>query len=357
MNNVIPFDPKELEPVKFNPPPVPGMAPTPVFNSPISRRENFLRLTNGEGAMWMPHTKEFMIFNPACIPDCWARGMVNRPGPMPSFDEFGGKDMFGVEWEFHRDVMGSMVRPGKPHVPDIEHWEDYVTFPDIETWDWEGSKADAEALNDGDSIVKVVFFTGLFERLISFVDTTNALISLVDEDSKVAVHRLFDRLCDLYDKIFAKLKPMFKADIVWFHDDWGSQRAPFFSLDTVNEMIMPYLKRCVDSAHKHGLVFEFHCCGQVEILVPAMIEAGIDMWNGQPMNDKKKILQMYGDKLICDSCPDALPPGASVEEIKANIRKYLEEYDGLRTHCRMNYGSPAEEYECLYEESRKFYSK
>ena len=351
----VPFDPKELEPIGFNPPPMPGMAPTPIFNSPISLKENFWRLTRGDNPLWMPHTKEFMIYTPSCIPDCWARGAVSKPGPPIPSEQYGGKDMFGIEWEYEESVRGSMVRPGSPFVPDLEHWEDYISFPDIAEWDWTGAAAEEAALRNDGSIVKVVFFTGLFERLLSFVGTTEALVAMIDEDAKPAIHRLFNRLCLLYDTIFAKIKQYFEANVIWFHDDWGSQRAPFFSPNTVNEMIIPYLKRCVESVHRNGMAFELHSCGKIELLVPAMIDAGCDMWNGQPMNDKKKVLQQYGDKIICDSSPDELPPGATTVQKVENIRRYLEEFKGLRTYCRMNYGSPADEYELLYEESRKFY--
>ena len=74
----IPFDPKELEPIGFSPAPLPFLPPTPIFNSPITRKENFLRLINGEGALWVPHTKEFFIWNPSCIPDSWARNSLVR---------------------------------------------------------------------------------------------------------------------------------------------------------------------------------------------------------------------------------------------------------------------------------------
>ena len=36
-----------------------------------------------------------------------------------------------------------------------------------------------------------------------------------------------------------------KLDGVLFHDDWGSQRAPFFSLDVCMEMVAAYLKQIV----------------------------------------------------------------------------------------------------------------
>lgn len=352
----VPFDPKELEPIGYVPGPFPGLPPTPVFNTPISRKENFKRFVNGEKPLWMPHAKEFLIYCPACVPDSWARGMVNKSdGPAP-LEQLGGKDMFGVEWEYVPTVRGSMVRPGKPFVADLEHWEDYVTFPDIETWDWAGSAKDTQEMRSDGRIVKVALMSGLFERLISFVDMTDAMIGMIDEDTQPAIHRLFDRLCNLYDAMFAKFKEYFDADMVWFHDDWGSQRAPFFSLDTVREMLVPYLKRVVDSAHKHGLIFEFHCCGQVEMLVPAMVEAGCDMWNGQEMNDKKKVLQEYGDKLVCDSFPDALAPDATEAQKIANVQKYLSDYAGLRTYCGMHFDSPEDEYRYIYEYSRKAYN-
>ena len=64
---------------------------------------------------------------------------------------------------------------------------------------------------------------------------------------------------------------------------------------------------------------------------------------------------MYGDKIIVDSCPPELPRDASHEEKVAAIRAYVEDFKGLRTTCRMTPQSPLDEYEILYEESRKVY--
>lgn len=349
------FDPKELEPVGYVPGPFPGTPPTPVFNTPISRKENFKLFVAGEKPLWMPHAKEFLLLNPLCLPDSMARGMVTTSKPVDR-SKMGGTGMFGVEWEFIPAVNGSMVRPGKPFLSDLEHWENELVFPDINTWDWAGSAEDTKEIRSDGRIIKATLFSGLFERLISFVDMTDAMIGLIDEDTQPAIHRLFSQLCDLYDDMFAKFKEYFDADMIWFHDDWGSQRAPFFSLATVQEMLQPYLKRIVDSAHKHGMAFEFHCCGQVEMLVPAMVEAGCDMWNGQPINDKKKMLQLYGDKLICDSYPEELPPDAPAEAVAAVVASYLEEYSGLRTYAGMHFNSHPLEYRYVYELSRKAYN-
>ncbi|MBQ3165842.1 MAG: hypothetical protein IJC01_00740, partial [Clostridia bacterium] len=94
------------------------------------------------------------------------------------------------------------------------------------------------------------------------------------------------------------------------HDDWGSQRAPFFSLDTCMEMIVPHIKKIVDFCHSKGLWFQQHSCGKNEMLVPAYIAAGVDLWCPQPMNDIVKLVKEYGDKLLFGWSPVAIPEEA-----------------------------------------------
>lgn len=312
-------------------------------------------MVRGEKPLWMPHSNEVLLFLPNCVPDNWVRGMVTAMKPV-TIDMFGGKDMFSVEWEYVPEVRGSMVRPGDPYVGDLDHWEDYVIFPNIDEWDWEGCAKQSEELRSDGRIVKVSMMTGLFERLISFVDMTDAMISLVDDDSKPAVHRLLSRICDVYEAIFEKFETYFHPDMIWFHDDWGSQRAPFFSADTVREMIAPYLKRCVDAAHKHGMIFELHSCGQIESLVPVMIECGVDMWNGQTMNDKVKMAKMHGDKIVCDSNPGEISADATPEEVRAHIQNYIDSFEGNRTYVTRHGVMHPLEYQTIYELSRIAYN-
>ena len=353
----IPFDPKELEVVGYWPGFHPMAPKIPIYNTPITPRENFQLLYRGETPLWMPHSQDYMLLMPDCVPDNWARGMVTSDKPTGP-DKFGGPDMFGVEWEFVPKVGGAMVRPGKPYVADIEHWEDYVKFPNMDEWDWEHSAEVAKPLLDGKRFVKVAIMTGIFERLISFIEMTDALISLVDEDAQEAVHRLFDKLCDLYETYFAKLEYYFHPDGLWFHDDWGSQRAPFFSLGTVREMILPYLKRICDSAHKHNMILDLHSCGCIETLVPAMIEAGVDSWNGQTMNDKLKVAQTYKGQIIVDAYPMDIRPDMNEEQAREVLTKYVSDFKGLAAFTTQVFDLPPcpRQYELQYEISRKLFN-
>jgi hypothetical protein len=110
-----------------------------------------------------------------------------------------------------------------------------------------------------------------------------------------------------------------------FHDDWGSQRAPFFSPNTVREMILPYLKRLADFCHSKGMYFHQHSCGKNELLVPCMIEAGVDMWLPQNINDVDMLREKYGDKLMLGVSP-VVDPNASDEEIDAQAKAFVDKY-------------------------------
>jgi len=250
------FDPKELEIVSYSKPNA-FLPPMPIYNTPISRKENFRRLYRGETPLWMPHTDDIGYFFPACVPDSIARGMVTDTLPITP-DQFGGKDMFGIEWEYVPQVQGSMVRPGEPFVKDLDHWQDVMKFPDINEWDWEGCAARTEEMRNDGRFVKISMFTGFFERLISMVEMTDALLAMIDEDYEDTIKDLFDRLADLYSAIFEKYGKFFHPDAVWFHDDWGSQLAPFFHAETLLELIGPYMKRVVNAAHENGFFFDLH---------------------------------------------------------------------------------------------------
>ncbi|HHU05533.1 MAG TPA: methyltransferase [Clostridiales bacterium] len=301
----------------------------PVYNTPIPPVENFKLMLDGKIPFWMPSDSDTLSIIPRILPDNVARGYVLEAEPLAP-EENGGVDMFGVDWVFVPSVGGSMVKPGNPKLADICDWKKVITFPNLDDYDWEGSAVKNAPIleKNRDKFIETWIFNGLFERLISFLDFEGAALALLDEEQQEAVHELFDRLCILYDDLIGRLQKYYGVHFVTFHDDWGSQRAPFFSLETCREMIAPYLKRVVESCHKRGLYFNFHSCGKNEMLVPAMIEAGIDMWIPQTMNDFDMLVREYGDKLCLGLRLAELPPTATDEEISAAAASYIERSKG-----------------------------
>ena len=42
---------------------------------------------------------------------------------------YGGPDMFGIEWEYVPVAGGSMVRPGTPLLEDANDWNQILKLP------------------------------------------------------------------------------------------------------------------------------------------------------------------------------------------------------------------------------------
>lgn len=262
-------------------------AKTQIFTTPITPRENYTRLYTGKTPMWIPYnTDEMAATRIDCDPEDAARS--------PS----GGIDGYGVEWIWVEVAGGAMVRPGTPKVPDITQWEKYITVPDPDSWDWEGSYERNKHKFSPDKFTFVSTSSCLFERLIAVMDFAEAALALIDEDQQESVHRFLRAVTEVKKRFYFNVKKWYHADIVNFNDDWGSQRAEFFSYKTAREMLFPYVKELGDYVHSLGMYFDLHCCGFVESFVPLFIEEGFNSWGGQPMNDKPKLKRMYGDKLL-----------------------------------------------------------
>jgi len=321
--NKYPFNPeKETKVIGYYPAPGPKV---PMFDTPITPRENLRLALSGERPLWIPTWQDLICLDFGSLPDNVARGGYFRATPLKD-EEKGGKDMFGTEWVYVPVTGGSMVKPGNPRFTDANEWKNVIEIPNPDEWNWAAEAESVKELVDDRRLIKSTIPTGLFERLISFMDFSNALLAIIDEDQKEAVHELFDTLCGVYEKVIDNMIKYLHIDMLEFHDDWGSQRAPLFSADTIREMILPYLKRIVDYCHERGVFVDLHSCGKNETLVPVMIEAGVDLWIPQQINDCDMLIKTYGDKIMIGMDPDVIAAGTPEEECKAMARRLVEKY-------------------------------
>lgn len=322
------------------------------FSTPISPKENMKLLLEGKTPLWMPNG-DLITITPEIVPDNVARAFVQEENPT---ERKGGPDMFGREWVYEEIAGGSMVVPGNPILEDANDWKDVIKFPDVDSWDWEGSKKRNEAYCSGDDPVWFVQFSGLFERLISFMDFEPAAMALIDEDQEDAVKELFEALTDTYIKIIDHAIEAYHIDGYLFHDDWGSQRSPFFSANTWREMIAPYVKKMVDYCHSKGIIFELHSCGCTEMIADAITSIGIDMWRPQPMNNVKKMFELYGDRIKFGIRGPLFRPGDPADiQIKA-AQDMVAEYNVPGKYVFTSSAFETNVFRAaLYEASRKAY--
>jgi len=359
------FDPKELE---LHDIPGYGGIPQKDLSYPISLHDHGVSVFNRHPWWQMTQALSASMFSPRIIPDNVARAFVfDGEGFMQAADHEINTDMFGIEWEYIAQVGGSMVRPGIPTLLDIEDWETVMLprFPDVDSWDWDAAEKANESFLSKNNFNQMWFQTGWFERLISWMEFENAALAVYEEENRPYVHAIFDRLSDLYIKIFEKcLRHFPNIDAFFIHDDWGSQKAPFFSPAVCEEMIVPYMKRVTDFLHSKGKFCELHSCGNIDIMVPNMIKAGWDAWAPQLMNDSEAIYRQYGDKILIATFPQGLPDNfidLPESDQRAAAREYAQKYCDPKKPSLFNYYAanylqiPAFKEE-LYISSRKRYS-
>jgi hypothetical protein len=331
---------------------------------PISPRESLILVYSHKKPAWIPVGSDIMLFTPRIDPDNIARCFVFEANLLKPEEMTGGPDRHGIEWVYVPAAFGSMVRPGNPILNNANDWESVIRFPDVDSWDWDASSETNREYVKTDRFITISILTGFFERLISFMDFENAAIALIDEDQKTAVHGLFQELANLYKKMIDKYVSTYKPDLLSLHDDWGAQRAPFFSLETVMRMIVPYIRQVVDHCHEAGVFFSQHSCGKNELLVPAYIAAGVDSWGGQLINDMESLYDSYGDRIIL-SMPSGLRithngvgvlsgPEEAALCAKAFVAKYAPLYSQKPVLCNV-FNAPEEFWETLYAESRKYF--
>ncbi|MCD8196787.1 MAG: methyltransferase [Lachnospiraceae bacterium] len=324
----IKFDEKELKVLEISP--AFRDAEIPVFDFPMSMKDEWIQMALKKKPVWMNTGVECFSFYPDIIPDNRARGFVNDGGVRLTDAEKGGKDMFGIEWVYVPVAGGSMEKPGAPHpFDDANDWEDVIKWPDIDSWDWKGCAERNKKFLDNGKFNNMPLLNGFgFERLISFMGFENAAVALVDEEQEDALKALLNKLSDLYCDIIDRACDYFAIDGFLVHDDWGGQRSPFFSFDAGEDFLVPNMKKVTDRIHSHGKVAELHSCGCNEKQIENFIAGGWDIWGPMAnINDTKKLFHEYGDRIILGVEPyNYDKENATEEDIRQSARDFVNEF-------------------------------
>jgi len=306
----------------------------PRFYRPIPTRENFRMLFRGETPYWMPNNGwvfcDINEFRPRQTPDCLAHHQCLDGGEYIDYTKRPKvtKGWFDLQLEWEPLSLGATVRPGNPTLEDMNDWKEKVHFPNLDDIDWkEMGEMNKEYLGT-DKANQLGIHLGLWERMMCLMDVSNAAIALMDEEQEDALHEFLDAMADFYIDYIGRVLKVCPLDSVMFHEDWGTQNGPFFSLETARKFFVPPMKRIVDFCHANNLIFEHHCCGKAQDLVPAMEECGTDFWFPQAsINDLDMLIEKYKDYHITFAVSSpVLPTGSTPEEIRDIAKKFVDKY-------------------------------
>jgi uroporphyrinogen decarboxylase len=99
----------------------------------------------------------------------------------------------------------------------------------------------------------------------------------------------------------AKRIPFFAKlgfDAVLVGDDYGFNTGPFVSPEMFQRVYFPALQHICQVAHDNGISLICHSCGNLRLILPQMIEAGIDIYQAiQPIEDIASLKRDFGSDL------------------------------------------------------------
>jgi uroporphyrinogen-III decarboxylase len=239
-------------------------------------------------------------------------------------DHWGGsnKDVseWGFVWEKHDGTMG------QPKDALIKSWSDIgsLRVPRVDDWDRYGAAAGAIKKYPEKYHVASLALTGFTVMTIlrGFSEVLEGLY-LEPENTNRLAELVFDFESSIIEGCAGK---GFHA--IGFFDDWGTQNGLIISPDTWRDIFKPRYKKQFDRVHELGMNVYFHCCGQIETIIPDLIETGVDILNLSQPNvfDIKALGRKYAGK-VCFLCPISYQTTSltgTKEDIYAEAKNLIE---------------------------------
>ena len=210
-----------------------------------------------------------------------------------------------------RDGNGALLRRHKLHDATPEHvdflvkgrekWEEYIKpklEPDRRRINFEAYRKARRHAHEHDR-----FFAwsgvNVFEIMKDVCGHEYMLIGMaMDPDWVRDMANTYAQLTiDLQEILFSEEG---WPDGIWYYEDMGFKGRPFMSPAMYREIVQPAHTRTIDYAKSHALPVIMHSCGMVELLLPGMIEAGIDCLQVIEVKagmDLVKLYKAFGDRL------------------------------------------------------------
>lgn len=243
--------------------------------------EIFNRKSTNGGAMWTGHP------NDATVP-IYAEKWGIEPTREAIF-EFLNDDCrwFTADSGYHHPSGRPAIDPSygtERHTLSAEGcFANAETVADIEKYPWpDPDYCDfTEIYKQVDQFPDKMVFTGMwcpfFHNIADFFGMENYFIKMYEcpEVVEAATERIVDYYVAANEKYFAGLGD--KADVMFFGNDFGTQRDLFISPELFRKFVLPSFKRLIAVGKKYNKKIMLHSCGSIYRIIPDLIDAGVDI--------------------------------------------------------------------------------
>jgi len=226
---------------------------------------------------------------------------LNTQYPYPTEGGPDTVDGWGVTERWPKGIVASFPVHDDEHkvVVDIKKWRDVVKHPNLDLPDeaWAKSIEADKQVNREELFYATSIFPGVFEALHYLMGMEDALTNFVEEPEEMRA--LIDYIADYMCKRSDMIARYFKPDMLMFSDDLGSSRNSFISPDMFEEFLLPAYKKVFGRYRENGCELIYHHNDSFSAnLVPLMIEAGVDIWQGCVTNNNvPELVKKYGGQI------------------------------------------------------------
>lgn len=123
-------------------------------------------------------------------------------------------------------------------------------------------------------------FTGMwcpfFHLIADMFGMENYFILMYENPAVVeaATEKIVDYYLAMNEILFAGLGD--RADVMFFGNDFGTQRDLLISPENFRRFVLPSFKRLITVGKKYGKKILLHSCGSIYRIIPDLIDAGVD---------------------------------------------------------------------------------
>jgi uroporphyrinogen decarboxylase len=177
-------------------------------------------------------------------------------------------------------------------------------------------------------------------------------------------HELFERLTR-YSLAAGRALAATGVDVIWLGDDFGTQRGMLVSPRMWRTFIKERYARVIASLKQvnPSLKIAYHCDGNIEPIIPELIEIGLDVLNPvQPLSmDPAELKRRYGRRLAYWGTVDVQRtfPFGTPEDVAREVRQRIETVGRgggfvLCSAHRVQPGTPLANIEAYYRAAREY---
>jgi len=173
-------------------------------------------------------------------------------------------------------------------------------------------------------------FAGLYWNLRQMFGTEYLSYAFFDQPN--LIHEILDFMVEFFMKVTERVLAEVEVDAFTFNEDFAYKTGPLISPKIYKEFFLPRHRRICDYLYSHGVkVIELDSDGNTEVLLPLIIEAGINChWplEAAAGMDAVKLRRIYGKDIAfiggIDKRELAKDKKAIEEELKRKVLPLLE---------------------------------